>query len=252
MSEETITPVEDSQPVQQSADEFEARLQEEVEKRVSGLKSNNQALKEEKKKFQERARILDELGGEEGLQQLLEMRSRLQEDEDTKLFLSGERDRYNERITSRVREDAEARMKVLQQQLEEATKQATESQERFNQQQLRFAMNEATDAAGVNPRLKKAVEGQVRDQIFFDPQSNRVYVRDPDDPSAVRYGKEGRPMTPTELVEIMREDQPELFLQSTGGSAAGGMAAPGSAIPRNQIRGMSMSDYIAARKSGRI
>lgn len=249
MSEETSSE-ETQQPA--ASDDLELRIQEEVNKQVAGLKANNQALKEEKKKFQERAKIIEDLGGEENIHQLMEMRARLQEDEDTKLFLSGQREKYNERITSRVREDAEARVRALEERLQEASRVAEESQSRFNQQQLSFAINEATMEAGVNPRLKKAVEGQVRDQIFFDPESNRVYVRDPDDPSAVRYGKEGRPMTPTELIEIMKDDQPELFLKSTGSSAVGASGGPGSAIPRNQIRGMSMNDYIAARKSGRI
>jgi hypothetical protein len=229
----------------------EERIQKEVEKQVAGLKANNQALKEEKRKFQDRAKLIEDLGGEDSIQQLMEMRSRLQEDEDTKLFLSGEREKYNERITNRVREDADARMRSLQEKYDSALNRISEVESRYNNQQLSFVMNDATQAAGVNPRLRKAVEGQLRDQVFYDADSGQVLVRDELDPSSVRYGREGKPMTVTELVELMREDQPELFLQSTGANATGSSAL-GNPVNRQQIRQMTMADYVAARKAGRI
>ena len=43
------------------ADDIDAKVKALVEKEVAGLKANNQALKEEKKKFQERSKILDDL-----------------------------------------------------------------------------------------------------------------------------------------------------------------------------------------------
>ena len=100
------------------ADDIDAKVKALVEKEVAGLKANNQALKEEKKKFQEKSMILDDLGGEEGIKQFQEMQVRLAEDEDTKLFLSGDREKYNDRITNRVREDADARIAAIQAELE--------------------------------------------------------------------------------------------------------------------------------------
>ena len=111
------------------ADDIDAKVKALVEKEVAGLKANNQALKEEKKKFQERSKILDDLGGEEGIKQFQEMQARLAEDEDTKLFLSGDREKYNDRITNRVREDADARIAAIQAELEVSNERARVAEE---------------------------------------------------------------------------------------------------------------------------
>ena len=57
-------------------------------------------------------------------------------------------------------------------------------------------------------------------------------------------------MTVTELVEMMREDQPELFLSSTGSSAVGGSSS--SRLQPGAVRNMTMAEYVKARKEGRV
>ena len=232
------------------ADDIDAKVKALVEKEVAGLKANNQALKEEKKKFQEKSKILDDLGGEEGIKQFQEMQARLAEDEDTKLFLSGDREKYNDRITNRVREDADARIAAIQAELEVSNERARVAEESYRNQQVALSIREATGKAGVNPRLSKAVEGQIVGDVFYDSKQSSVFVRDPNDPDSVRYGKEGKPMTVVELVEMMREDQPELFLSSTGSSAVGGSSS--SRLQPGAVRNMTMAEYVKARKEGRV
>jgi len=113
-----------------------------------------------------------------------------------------------------------------------------------------LSIREATGKAGVNPRLSKAVEGQIVGDVFFDKKQNEVFVRDPNDPDSIRYGREGKPMTVIELVDMMREDQPELFLSSTGASAVGGSSS--SRLLPGAVSKMSMSEYVKARKEGRV
>tara|TARA_Y100000310_G_C20578162_1_gene761545 strand:+ start:450 stop:1214 length:765 start_codon:yes stop_codon:yes gene_type:complete len=236
--------------VQETSQDVDALVRAAVDKEVAGLKANNQALKEEKKKFQDRAKIIDDLGGEEGIKQFQEMQTRLAEDEDTKLFLSGDRDKYNQRITNRVREDAEARITAIQVELDASNERASLAEDQYRNQQVALSIREATGKAGVNPRLSKAVEGQIVGDVFFDKKQNEVFVRDPNDPDSIRYGREGKPMTVIELVDMMREDQPELFLSSTGASAVGGSSS--SRLLPGAVSKMSMSEYVKARKEGRV
>lgn len=254
MSEEQTTLTENSEQetsVEETPD-IQELVRKQVEEQVAGLKATNQSLKEEKKKFQERAKVLDQLGGEDELKTLLEMKTRIEEDEESKLFLSGEREKYNERIIGRIREDSDAKVTALETALQLAETEKSRWADRYHSQQVSLAISQAAEASGVNPRLRKAVEGQIKDQIFFDTERDDVFIRDGSDPSSIRYGKEGKPMAVAELVEMLREEQPELFLQSTGANAAGSNLGLTGQIPRDKIGNMSVAEYAKARKEGRI
>ena len=178
------------------------------------------------------------------------MKTRIDTDEETKLFVSGDREEYNNRITNRVREDAEARLSALQKQLEDSETSRDTWQERYNTQQVSLSISEASERSGVNPRLKKAIEGQIRDSLYFDVDENKVFVQESGN---VKYGKDGHPMEVSELIELLRDEQPELFLSSTGSGATGG--TPGgltARLSRDKVSSMSMADYAKARKEGRI
>ena len=254
MSEEQTTLTENSEqePSVEATPDIEELVRKQVEEQVAGLKATNQSLKEEKKKFQERAKVLDQLGGEDELKTLLEMKTRIEEDEESKLFLSGEREKYNERIIGRVREDSDAKVNALQGALEAAETEKSKWADRYHSQQVSLAISQAAEMSGVNPRLRKAVEGQIKDQIFFDTERDDIFIRDQADPSSIRYGKDGKPMVVSELIEMLREEQPELFLQSTGANAAGSNSGLTGRIPRDKIGSMSVAEYAKARKEGRL
>ena len=61
---------------------------------IVGLKSNNQALKDEKKKAQDRIReyneIMQSFGGQEGLNQLQALKSKIDQDEELKNTIEGD------------------------------------------------------------------------------------------------------------------------------------------------------------------
>lgn len=254
---------EESAPAQESSDSVDVEastetvadmVRAEVEKEVAGLKATNQALKEEKKKLQAKSKLMDQFGDEEEINSLLAMKKRVDEDEESKLFLSGEREKYNDRITNRVREDADARLLALEENLKGIEQDRDKWADRYHSQQVSLSISNAAEEAGVNPRLRKAVEGQIKDQIFFDVGRDNVFVKDESDPATIRYGKEGKPMGVGELIEMLRNDQPELFLSSTGGGAAGGTGTSGltGTISPDRVKGMSVAEYAKARKEGRI
>ena len=87
-----------------SRDQVQEIVNNALKSEILGLKSNNQALKDEKKKAQDRIReytdILGSFGGQEGLNQLQELKQKIEQDEELRLFTSGDREKYNDRIQS--------------------------------------------------------------------------------------------------------------------------------------------------------
>ena len=69
-----------------SRDQVQEIVNNALKSEIVGLKSNNQALKDEKKKAQDRIReysdILHSFGGQEGLEQLQALKSKIDQDEE--------------------------------------------------------------------------------------------------------------------------------------------------------------------------
>ena len=118
---------------------------------------------------------------------------------------------------------------------------ANTATDRYRSKEISNTINDGCAESGVNPRLYKAMSAQIRDQVFYDSETDAIMVKDGND---IKYGKDGSPMKVTELIETMREDQPELFLQSTGSGAIGGRTTrrPG-VITNDEIKEMSIEEY---------
>ena len=241
---------------QYSPDEVKSLIKEALDSEVKGLKANNSALREEKKKATDKAKtnaqIIEELGGEIGLKHLRELNAQLQKDDEVRLFVSGDREKYNERITARVKADHAAKIKSLEednQSLQVATEEAIG---RYRSREVLNSISDGCVKAGVNPRLMNAMSSQVEKVVYYDPESEGVLVRELAD-GGVRYGKDGTPMSVEEFVDSLREDQSELFLQSTGSGAAGSIKTrQGSSITTEAISNMSVEEYKKHRESGNI
>ena len=223
---------------------------------IVGLKSNNQALKDEKKKAQDRIReyndIMQSFGGQEGLSQLQALKQKIEQDEELRLFSQGDREKYNDRILNRARQDHANQMKMLQEDRDKWKTHADSFVKKYQQREIEKSIIDGCASSGVNPRYYKAMSSQVKDEIIFDEESERVIVKDSD--GNLRYGKDGQPMQVGELIDTLREDQPELFLQSTGSGAMGssGGVRRYTSITNDEIRQMSVSDYKKFREQGVI
>lgn len=223
---------------------------------IVGLKSNNQALKDEKKKAQERLReyndIMQSFGGQEGLSQLQALKQKIEQDEELRLFSQGDREKYNDRILNRAKQDHANQMKMLQEDRDKWKSEADSFVKKYQQREIEKSIVDGCTSSGVNPRYYKAMSAQVRDDIIFDDETERVIVKDVD--GNLRYGKDGQPMQVGELIDTLREDQPELFMQSTGSGAVGSSAGVRryTGVTNDEIRQMSVGDYKKLRDSGVI
>jgi len=223
---------------------------------IVGLKSNNQALKDEKKKAQDRIReytdILSSFGGQEGLNQLQELKQKIEQDEELRLFSQGDREKYNDRILNRAKQDHANQLRIVSEERDKWRDQADSFVKKFQQREIEKSIIDGCASSGVNPRYYKAMSAQVRDDIIFDDETERVIVKDSD--GNLRYGKDGQPMHVAELIDTLREEQSELFLQSTGSGAVGsaGSIRRYSGITNDEIKNMSVGDYKKFREQGVI
>jgi len=239
-----------------SRDQVQEIVNNALKSEIVGLKSNNQALKDEKKKAQDRIReytdILSSFGGQEGLNQLQELKQKIEQDEELRLFSQGDREKYNDRILNRAKQDHANQLKIVSEERDKWKNQADSFVKKFQQREIEKSIIDGCASSGVNPRYYKAMSAQVRDDIIFDDETERVIVKDSD--GNLRYGKDGQPMQVAELIDTLREEQSELFLQSTGSGAVGsaGSIRRYSGITNDEIKNMSVGDYKKFREQGVI
>ena len=239
-----------------SRDQVQEIVNNALKSEIVGLKSNNQALKDEKKKAQERIReysdIVTGLGGEEGINQLQSLKQKIDQDEELRLFTTGDREKYNDRILNRARQDHANQMKMVQEERDKWKVQTETFEKKYQLREIEKSIMDGCAESGVNPRYYKAMSAQVRDDIVFDQETDRVIVKDND--GSLRYGKDGQPMQVGELIDTLREEQPELFMQSTGGGAVGstGSVRRYTGVSNDEIKSMSVGDYKKLREQGVI
>mgnify|MGYP001162791258 FL=1 len=239
-----------------SASEVQGLIREALEQEVRGLKANNQALKEEKKKASDKVKetqdFVKEIGGQDELKRILEIKKQIDADEELKLFATGDREKYNERITSRAKADFNAQMKRMQEENNTLKEAANTAIEKYRNREVTNAIAEGCASSGVNPRMMDLVSSAVEKVVFYDQENDKVMVRDPLE-GGIRYGKDGLPMTVSEYIDTLREDKGEVFLQSTGsGSLGGATVRPGSNIAMESISNMSVDEYKRLREAGAI
>ena len=239
-----------------SRDQVQEIVNNALKSEIVGLKSNNQALKDEKKKAQDRIReysdLLSGLGGEEGINQLQALKQKIDQDEELRLFTTGDREKYNDRILNRARQDHANQIKMVQEERDKWKTQTESFEKKYQLREIEKSIMDGCAESGVNPRYYKAMSAQVRDDIVFDNETDRVIVKDND--GSLRYGKDGQPMQVGELIDTLREEQPELFMQSTGGGAVGstGSVRRYTGVSNDEIKSMSVGDYKKLREQGVI
>ena len=239
-----------------SRDQVQEIVNNALKSEIVGLKSNNQALKDEKKKAQDRIReysdLLSGLGGEEGINQLQALKQKIDQDEELRLFTTGDREKYNDRILNRARQDHANQIKMVQEERDKWKTQTETFEKKYQLREIEKSIMDGCAESGVNPRYYKAMSAQVRDDIVFDHETDRVIVKDND--GSLRYGKDGQPMQVGELIDTLREEQPELFMQSTGGGAVGstGSVRRYTGVSNDEIKSMSVGDYKKLREQGVI
>lgn len=205
-----------------SAAEFnenDPRIKEIIEKANAGVVANRDDILAEKKKLADRVKILDALGGEEGVKSLQEMQKRMMEDEDLKLFSQGKREEYNDRIVGRMKSDYDKKLEGRDKRISELENHVKEKVSQIERLVIDGQIREAAEKSGIVP---SAIEDVIYrgGRLFSLDEENSAVAREQS--GGLVNGKDGKPLTIAEWVDSMKEAAPHWWPPSAGGGALGG------------------------------
>ena len=215
--------------------------------KLRGLaEKNRQLLDEAKKSKMQLSAILDELGGEEGLDEIREFKKRAAESEEISLVKEGKIDALRERWLKQTQRDYERKMSSLQKLVQEREQSLSAVRSRLQRERIGNAIRSAAS------RLKGFAETAGDDavlvamQIFsLDDEDNIVGK---DENGGVMYGRDGKPITPTEWLEMQQDQRPHWFYVEGGtGMRAAGSSGRSVTYSREKARKDPLS-YVTAKR----
>lgn len=191
------------------------KVQEYLDKEVSGLKSKNQELLGSLKTTKAE---LDGLKGQfEGLDidAVKGLLDRASKDDETRLLAEGKLDEVVTKRTERLRTDMEKQLKAQQERADKAEAFA----KRFSDKVLADSIRAAALKAGALPEASEDIILRARGTFTLDENGEAVAV-DPD--GQVIYGKDGKtPLNPLEWAESLRETATHLWPRAQGAGPTG-------------------------------
>lgn len=211
-------------PSPPSPEDLQKQIEAAVEAATKGLKSTNTALKEEKTKLAEQmsglTATLEQLGGADGVKQLLDYRKKLSTDELGKLLAEGKHDEWFDRRTTALRGEYDGRYKNLESQFQKEQETSKSKDHKIERMALRQEVNRAAMTAipDVDSGTVDDIYNAAEKVFKFDPTLDRLVIKDKD--TGVITGKDGK--TPKTMDEWL-EDQKTVKRRWWGPSTAAGL-----------------------------
>lgn len=224
--------------------------QAQLDEHISGLKSTNEALKNEKTQIQDKlnsvqtqmnelAGVLEQVGGTEGIEQIQKWRSSLENDETNKLLAEGKHEEWFDRRVNGLKQNHQSQLDQLASQLDEAAKQRDEA---VNKMQEMVLFNDVSGAAAESKVLGETLNDikLVAKSVFtFDSETGSMVMKDKD--GAIVYGKDAsQPKSVAEWLEEQKSTRPYWWPASqSGGHTGSGKGGNAGKDPGE----MSMEEY---------
>ena len=198
-------------------------MQEAIKKAVAdataGLAKNRDTLLAEAKKAKsDLAKLFGDLGGEAGVTKLRELREKIDKDEDMKLVEDGEIDTLIDRRTARLKMEHDAQLKARDEAIRSSEEKYGAVQKRLELEIIGNAVHAAANALDVKRRPNgDAMRHLVRDAmgVFRLEENGRPTAFDENDQPL--YGKDAKPLSVGEWMEMQREVSPSFFPTDTTG-----------------------------------
>ena len=226
-----------------------ARQEPKDDTATRGLLEKNRKLLDEAKRAKEQlSAILEELGGEEGLEEIRDFRKRASESEEITLVKEGKIDALRERWLKQAKRDYERKISGLQQTLSEREQALTATKSRLQREIIGNAVRSAAS------RIKGFAETAADDAVLVAMQ---IFSLDDDgnivgkDEAGVKlYSKDGNDklMTPMEWLEMQQDVRPHWFYVD-GGTGMRAAASSGRTITYSRVQARKDPlAYVKARR----
>lgn len=231
-------------------DADDPRVKKLIDTQVAGLRANRDKLKSEKIQLQNRLNqlngVVESLGGDDGLNELLNLREKLAHDEELALFAKGDREQYNKRITQRIVNDYDKRLEKANTDLSALNEKVSTYQRRINNEiVVNKLMNELSNIESFIPEMAKYLAHDALEVFKWDEEQDKIVAINPDT-GEKEFSPDGEMTMRYWIENIAREKHPAMF-KALGGSGGNndGRATSRPSKPRSQMTPKESSDFIA-------
>lgn len=215
-----------------------------IETATKGLRESRDKILAERKRDQaalkELQTQLDAVGGEDGLKSLAELNSRLQKDELGKLLAEGKYQDAFDKQSAALRSGYEAKLTAAEQAREKEAEARTATQQRLDNLLLDQTGTAAALKAGIAPEVLDDVKLWIQKEFRYSEEHGQPVTLDSD--GAVRFGRDGKPLTIAEWLEDSKETKRHWWPASQGGGA-GGQGGVRSQGGSRTFDGMTPADF---------
>lgn len=217
-------------------DTFRVQLDEEV----SGLKSKNTELLDEKRNLQNSLKKYDGFDFD-GAKEAMEF---LQNNKDAQMIRDGKVDELIEKKTSQLRSDHEAAMQELTSNLSAAMDHGTRYEGMYKAKVIEDALREVALAKNVRPEAISDI--LMRGKTIFT-LADDLSLESRDTEGKLRKTTDEKVLTPSNWMEGLKETSPHYWPQSEGAGARSGGGA-GDDIYAARIRAADAGDHAEYRR----
>lgn len=221
-----------------------------VEDATKGLRDNRdkaiQQLKDQQAK-------LDQLGGDEGLQKLIQLNEAVAKSEELQLLKDGKINEVYERRVKPERDKFATELKARDDALTAAQEVAAKAQSKLNSYVFKAEVSEACKAVDLLPVAYADAERAAKEIFVFDEELQRHVMKDSTGQTVFGLDDKGKP-APKTLAQWLSDDQKKVtrhwWAASKGSGIKGESGVPGSTDTSLSSVAKDPKAYAAARAEG--
>jgi hypothetical protein len=155
---------------------------EDLQSQLANLKSNKDSILQERKKLSERNSqlegLINSIGGEEGLQQLIEMKNKAQDDHQKTLLEQGKFNEAMSNTTNQLKAQYDAKLKALSEDLEKTKDESEAYKSRYREKLILDKVLSTSKRLDLADTAYKDIALHVMNDFSFDENNNPVIVED--------------------------------------------------------------------------
>lgn len=231
-------------------EEQQANIDAAVEKAVAPLRDNRDAILEEKKKTAEALTkangILSQLGGEDGIKSLIELKKKGDGDETLQRIQKGEWQEVFQEKTLELRQNYEGQLKEAAKETESVRSSEQAAIQKFKDKMREVEVMSVTATSdGFQSAAISDVQARSAGVFnYFNEDTGAHEIRDKD--NVTKLGKDGvSPYSVTEWLEAQKETCSHWWVPSKGTNAPGSTGGPGAATDMSKL---SFAEFEKTRK----
>jgi hypothetical protein len=192
------------------------------EKELQALRRNNEQLLSEKKKAQTKAfeieQQLNQIGGAEGIQKLLELQKKAQDDTQKELLSQGKFDELMKNSIEQQKAQYEAKMQAFNEEKEKLRSDYDSLQHRVRSMNINSVVKSTCEKLNLQETAHFDIALHVMNDCRFDEHNNPIFI---DENGNTRFNKQGDKFSIEDYINEQRRTYKHWEKPSTYGAGTG-------------------------------